>query len=80
MTNEPADQLIHLSLAPPESFVEQVMQQVRAEPMPIIHRTRRRSVRLQQGLRWLALSGGALLGATQLIGFVFGIWAAVAAG
>lgn len=47
-------------------------------------RRSRPATRLRKGLQWLALSiaaalGGAL-GATQLAGFMFGVWAAVAAG
>ncbi len=72
---------------PPESFVEEVMQQVRAVPLPVLQgslssRKREQSLGrwLRRWLRWLVLAGGAILGAIQLLGFVFGVWAAVAAG
>lgn len=58
----------------PENFAQQVMQRIDELPLPI------HPPQSLEWLRWLALVGGAILGVTQLAGFVFGIWVAVTAG
>lgn len=58
----------------PENFAQRVMQRIDELPLPIYPPQPR------EWLQWLALIGGAILGATQLAGFVFGIWAAVTVG
>ena len=57
----------------PDDFTERVMQQVRLLPLP------GRMSRWREQLQWLVLLGATTLGAMQLLGFVFGIWAATSA-
>lgn len=57
----------------PSDFSQRVMQRVLAQgpaAKPSPYRTR---------LQWAALIGGATLGVTQLLAFVFGMWSASAA-
>lgn len=51
-----------------------VMRRIDAQPMPVP------ASRRDGWLTWIALAGGALLGAAQLAGFMFGIWTAATAG
>jgi hypothetical protein len=57
----------------PDDFTDQVMRCVETMPLPA-----RRSKRRER-LQWLALAGGAALGLSQLLAFMFGMWAASAA-
>ena len=57
-----------------DDFAERVMQRIRALPAPAPSRQR------AGWLAWFALAAGALLGAAQLAGFMFGIWTAATAG
>ncbi|MGC4059727.1 MAG: hypothetical protein QM749_02220 [Aquabacterium sp.] len=57
----------------PDDFTEQVMRRIDTLPRPT--KTSQRRERLQ----WLALLGGAALGLSQLLAFMFGMWAASAA-
>ena len=65
----------------PDGFAERVMRQVWTLPMPARPRPplRRYLKRWQMALHWLALAGAGLLGAVQLLGFAFGMWAAMGA-
>jgi hypothetical protein len=73
--DEDWDELLHSGLLEaPEDFPRRVMQRIEHLPAP-----ERRS-RAWEMLQGLALVGGGLLGLAQLAGFIFGIWAAVAAG
>jgi hypothetical protein len=64
-------------LTVPTDFADQVMRRVQTPPMPAVE-PRRKST-LHQSLKWLALLGGAALGAVELLTFMFGIWASTAA-
>lgn len=59
----------------PDGFAQRVMQEIQASQQldkPSF---------VSQGLQWFALAGGFLLGAQQLLNFVFGVWlATIAAG
>ena len=69
------DQLLESGLLePPADFPERVMRRIASLPLP-----ERRS-RSWEMLQWFALIGGGILATAQLAGFMFGIWAAVAAG
>jgi hypothetical protein len=73
--NEDLDELLESGLLePPADFSERVMQRIAGLPLPA-----RRS-RSWEILQWLALAGGGILAIAQLAGFMFGVWAAVAAG
>ena len=61
-------------LEPPADFPGRVMRRIDSLPLP---GRRSRSWEMLQGL---AFAGGGILAIAQLAGFVFGIWAAVAAG
>lgn len=87
--NDDMDRLLRNGLLqPPDQFSELVMRRVRESERPEFEvgaaRTGGRSKPafqwLRLGLRWLALLGAALVGAVQLAGFMFGLWAASAAG
>jgi len=73
--NEDLDKLLESALLEaPGDFPERVMRRIDSLP---VHDSRSRSWEM---LQWLALIGGGILGVAQLAGFMFGIWAAVAAG
>ena len=73
--SDPLDRLLSEPLLqPPADFTERVMQRIRALPAPAPSRQR------AGWLAWFALAAGALLGAAQLAGFMFGIWTAATAG
>ncbi len=61
-------------LETPEDFAQRVMQRIDGLPLPV------RPAQPREWLQWLALIGGVVLGATQLAGFMFGIWLAATAG
>ena len=72
---DPLDRLLtEQSLQPPDDFTARVLQRVQHLPEPA------RPLPRSGWLAWIALAGGALLGAAQLAGFVFGIWTAASAG
>jgi len=72
---DPLDRLLSEPLLqPPADFTERVMQRIQTLPAPAPSRRR------AGWLAWLALAAGALLGAAQLAGFMFGIWTASTAG
>ena len=58
----------------PDDFTQRVMQRVQFMPLP------QRQPGWLEKLQGLALIVGGILGATQLAAFMFGIWAASAAG
>lgn len=60
-------------LAVPDDFTERVMRKVRASPLPAPRHA------WAERLQWLALVGGAVLGAFEVAAFIFGIWAATSA-
>jgi hypothetical protein len=60
----------------PEHFAQTVMARVAQLPLPSITDLPRPAKRSKPWLPWLALLGGTVLGAVQLSGFIFGIWAA----
>lgn len=73
--SDPMDRLLSEPLLqPPDDFTERVMQRIQTLPAPAPSRRR------AGWLAWLALAAGALLGAAQLAGFMFGIWTAATAG
>jgi hypothetical protein len=73
--DEDLDELLGSDLLTvPEDFADRVMQRVGQSPLP----TRRSQAKTR--LQWLALIGGTIVGIAQLAAFVFGVWAAVAAG
>ena len=73
--DEDLDKLLESGLLEaPQDFPERVMQRVDSLPLP-----ESRS-RLWEMLERFALIGGGILAIAQLAGFMFGIWAAVAAG
>ena len=73
--SNPLDRLLSEPLLqPPADFTERVMQRIQTLPAPAPSRRR------AGWLAWLALAAGALLGAAQLAGFMFGIWTAATAG
>ena len=61
-------------LEAPGDFPQRVMRRIDSLPLPA------KQSRSWEMLQWLALIGGGFLGIAQLAGFMFGIWAAVAAG
>lgn len=61
----------------PEHFSQQVMARVWAAPLQVSRSVPPHS--WQARLQKLALLGGALWGTVQLMGFIFGIWAATSA-
>ena len=65
-------------LTPPADFTDQVMRRVQALPLPAAKPQPEISA-LRESLKWLALLGGAALGAAELLTFMFGIWASTAA-
>ena len=73
--SDPLDRLLSEPLLqPPADFTERVMQRIQTLPAPAPSRQR------AGWLAWFALAAGALLGAAQLAGFMFGIWTAATAG
>jgi hypothetical protein len=64
-------------LMPPADFTEQLMRRVQTLPMPAVKPPRENTLR--ESLKWLALLGGAALGAAELLAFMFGLWASTAA-
>jgi hypothetical protein len=60
-------------LSVPDDFTERVMRDIRAAPLPAPRR------KWRERLQWLALIGSAVLGASELLAFIFGMWAATAA-
>ena len=74
MANDLEKLLVSGPLKVPENFAQQVMQRIDELPLPI------HPPQSLEWLQWLALVGGAILGVTQLAGFVFGIWVAATAG
>ena len=70
--NEDIEALLGKNLFdPPETFLDEVMLRIEFLPLPA-RQTRR--------LEWIALAGGTIAGLAQLFAFLFGIWAATAAG
>ncbi len=70
--NEDIEKLLETNLFdPPESFLDEVMLRIEVLPLP---------VRETRKLEWIALIGGTIAGVLQLFAFLFGIWAATAAG
>lgn len=63
-------------IAPPEDFLRRTMARVAAAPMP----RARRYPAMREIAQWIALAGTALVGATQVVGYVFGIWIVSSAG
>jgi hypothetical protein len=61
-------------LQPPPQFATRVMQDL-GPRQPSSRLMRRR-----EWLEWLAMAGAALLGFTQLAGFLFGLWIPASAG
>jgi len=63
-------------LAPPEDFTHRVMERIAELPLPgLPAQPSGREKRMQ----WIALAGAGLVGAAQLVIFMFGIWTATAA-
>jgi hypothetical protein len=63
----------------PADFEQKVMARLQYCPLPEMAEARVKPNR-KVWLEWLALAGGAALGAMQLGGFIFGIWVATSAG
>jgi hypothetical protein len=57
----------------PDDFTDRVMRRIETLPLPTKASQRR------ERLQWLALAGGAALGLSQLLAFMFGMWTASAA-
>lgn len=64
-------------LEPPEDFTNLVMERIGELPLPDFPA---QPSRVQERIQWITLIGAGLVAATQLAAFVFGIWAATAAG
>lgn len=60
-------------LSVPDDFSNRVMREVHAQPLPAVASKRR--TRLQ----WLALVAAAGVGLSQVLAFIFGMWAASSA-
>lgn len=60
-------------LSVPEDFSRRVMRQVHMQPVPVVTSTRR------ERLQWLALLAAAGLGMSQVLAFIFGMWATTSA-
>jgi hypothetical protein len=74
--SDPIEDLLQNGLLnPPDHFATAVMARVAALPVPLPRQTPQRTV-----LQWLALAGAGLVGVGQLVSFMFGVWAATAAG
>ncbi|HZD53347.1 MAG TPA: hypothetical protein VE175_09880 [Woeseiaceae bacterium] len=61
----------------PEGFADRVMAEIAAQPLPARPPTR---TSIRDLVEWLAVAGAVLAGASQLAGFLFGIWTFTAAG
>jgi len=78
--NRRIDQLLAAGLLDvPKDFAQTIMARIDALPLPAMPE-RRSAKRWQEWSQWLALVGGVILGAAQLGGFIFGIWAASTVG
>lgn len=78
-TPDRLDQLLEEGwLTPPPDFTQRVLQAL-PPPAPAAPATGRWPRRAGRQLQWLALAGTTAWGALQLLGFVFGIWAATSA-
>jgi hypothetical protein len=64
----------------PDDFAGTVMARIDALPLPEFRDPAPPHERLRQWLQYLALGASAVLGAVQLGGFMFGIWAVSTAG
>ena len=60
-------------LSVPQDFSRRVMREVYAQPLPHAASTKR------ERLQWLALLAAAGLGLSQVLAFIFGMWATSAA-
>ncbi|HEY8102210.1 MAG TPA: hypothetical protein VIF82_15810 [Burkholderiaceae bacterium] len=58
----------------PDDFTQMVMQRIHRAPLPLAR------LSLSEKLQNLALIAGGVLGFSQLAAFMFGVWAATAAG
>lgn len=67
------------ALGVPADFATRVMARIEQLPLPQFAVAPSLAERLQPWLQWLALAGGALIGAVQLAAFVLGIWTAAIA-
>ena len=77
MTNE-LDELLHSGPpSAPADFSARVMQQITALPLPT--RLPPRPPRWQSVAQWLALIAATALGMSQVLAFIFGLWAVTAA-
>lgn len=56
-------------LSVPDDFAQRVMHEVHLQPMP------KPPSRQQERLQWLALLAAAGLGLSQILAFIFGLWA-----
>jgi hypothetical protein len=73
--HDPLEQLLQIDpLKVPHDFSTRVMQRITYLPLPSLSRPS------LEWLQWLALTGGALTGLGQVLGFAFGIWMVSAAG
>ena len=85
MTND-LDELLHSGPpSAPADFSARVMQQITALPLHTGLHTRpptrlpQRPPRWQSVAQWLALIAAAALGMSQVLAFIFGLWAVTAA-
>jgi hypothetical protein len=77
---DPLDELLQApGLRVPQDFTDKVMARVEAVPGPEPH-TQHQASAPWVSIQWLALLGGILAGAAQLLTFMFGIWFATSAG
>ncbi|MGE5450550.1 MAG: hypothetical protein ACM3VZ_01735 [Acidobacteriota bacterium] len=60
-------------LSVPDDFSNRVMREVYAQPLPILESKRSKQ------LQWLALVAAAGVGLSQVLAFIFGMWAASSA-
>ena len=63
-------------LKPPEDFTAQVMRAVQPLPLPIQNTDQPMPDTWRTLAKWLAVLGGAALGAAELVAFMFGLWTA----
>lgn len=64
-------------LTPPDDFSSRVMLRIAELPMPGLPTCANLAT---ERMQWAALIGASLVGAMQLLTFIFGIWTATAAG